>query len=87
MTLQVEEAGTASVVRRALDILLSYLLQLTWFGQVPGTVPTMGAALITITIVFEGWRKLKKKKKEGGEQKALDKMDQGGGEFYSEISA
>ena len=60
--LQVEQAGTASVVRRALDILLAFLLQVTWFGQVPGTVPMMGSLLITVTIVFEGWRKNKKMK-------------------------
>ncbi len=57
VALQMEEAGAASVVRRALDILLSFFLQVAWFGQVPGTVSLLGSLLITVTVVFEGWRK------------------------------
>ncbi len=76
LALRVELAGTATVARRTLDILLAFSLQVfscfpeskphwqqqfvfpqvCWFQHFPGTVPILGAVLITLTIIFESFR-------------------------------
>ncbi len=56
------EAGPATVTRWAIDISLAFLLQILWFRQFPGAVPTLGAIIITVTITLEGIRKHQAKK-------------------------
>ncbi len=64
------------MVRRALDILIAFALQVLWFGQVPGAVSILGSTLITVTVVFEGWRRKKKKEAEEEKKKKREKEEE-----------
>jgi len=61
MVLQLQDAATASVVRRAFDMLDALAVQVVFYGEMPSVVPALGTTLILITISLEGWRKQKRK--------------------------
>ncbi len=51
LALQVEEAGTVSVIRRTSDILVAFAIQIIFFGEVPGLLSICGSIVITLTVV------------------------------------
>ncbi len=57
LSLQLQYAGLVSVTRCVLEIILSFILQATWYGQVPDTLAVLGASLISVTFVFEEARR------------------------------
>ena len=58
LALQVEEAGTVALVRKADDILVAYLIQVLYFRNIPNYLSVIGAVLITVTVFVTGGRKL-----------------------------
>ncbi len=68
LSLRFESAGSASVLRCTLDILLAFALEAAAFGQTPGAAQAMGAALVVATVGFEGYRRKKQEEEEEEEQ-------------------
>ena len=62
LSLQVEEAGTVSLVRKADDILLAFVIQIAYFGDIPTLVPSAGAIMITAAVILAGARKIASEK-------------------------
>ena len=62
LALQVEEAGTVSLVRKADDILLAFIIQIFYFDQIPDTLATVGSVMITLAVLVSGARKIIAKK-------------------------
>ena len=58
LALQVEDAGTVQLVRKADDILLAFLIQILYFRQYPDLAAAMGAVIIVVSVVVSGVRKL-----------------------------
>jgi len=57
LVLQMQEAATTAIIRRALDISMALLVQVLVYKDKPGIVAELGIILILITISLEGWRK------------------------------
>lgn len=51
-----------SLVRKADDILLAFLIQIFYFGQIPDTLATIGSVMITVSVLVSGARKIVDKK-------------------------
>ncbi len=64
LSLRFALAGYAMAMRKILDILLAFVMQMAWFGQVPGTVAVLGVILISSTMILEGLRKTGTKKED-----------------------
>ena len=64
LSLRFALAGYAMAMRKILDILLAFVMQMAWFGQVPGTVAVLGVILISNTMILEGLRKTNTKKED-----------------------
>ena len=62
LALQLEEAGTVSLVIKADDILLAFLIQIVYFGNNPDAMGISGATLIMSSILASGGRKIIDKK-------------------------
>lgn len=58
MALQVEEAGTVSLVRKADDILAAFAIQILYFNQYPDILASFGAVLIVASVLASGARKI-----------------------------
>ena len=64
LALQVEDAGTVQLVRKADDILLAFVIQILYFQQYPDLAGAMGAVIIIMSVVISGVRKLMDKHSE-----------------------
>ena len=47
-----------SLVRKADDILLAFLIQIFYFGEIPDTLATVGSIMITCSVLVSGARKI-----------------------------
>ncbi len=55
-----------SLARKSEDILVGLLVQVAYFGQVPGALVVLGAALILACILLSGVRKVLERRNEVG---------------------
>ena len=62
LSVRYELASYAIVVRKVLDILLAFLIQVVWFHQVPKTLAVLGVILLCSTMILEGIRKNQRNK-------------------------
>lgn len=53
-----EEAGTISLARKAEDIVLAFLIQILYFGDIPTILTLVGTVIITVCILISGFRKI-----------------------------
>ena len=58
LAVQVEDAGTVQLVRKADDILLAFVIQIGYFHNYPDLVGALGAVMIVMSVVISGVRKL-----------------------------
>ena len=58
LALQVEEAGTVSLLRKTDDILLAFALQILYFKEIPNALAVLGAVVITTSVLIYGGRKI-----------------------------
>merc|ERR1712037_1096722 len=54
LSLQLEEAGKVSIMRKAADILFALLFQIVIFHEVPGLFSVLGALLVTTAVFLHG---------------------------------
>ena len=58
LAVQAEDAGTVQLVRKADDILLAFAIQIGYFHNCPDLVGALGAAMIIVSVIVSGVRKL-----------------------------
>ncbi|XP_059095461.1 solute carrier family 35 member G1-like [Tigriopus californicus] len=56
-----EEAGIISLARKAEDIVLAFLIQILYFGDIPTILTLLGTVIITVCILISGFRKILEK--------------------------
>jgi len=58
ISLQLEEAGKISVMRKAGDILFAFLFQITIFHEIPGVWSVVGALLVSAAVLVSSGKKV-----------------------------
>jgi len=61
VSLQLEEAGKVSIMRKAGDILFAFLFQIFIFHDYPGVWSIIGAILVSVAVFINGSNKVRKK--------------------------
>jgi len=58
VSLQLEEAGKVSIMRKAGDILFAFLFQITIFNDIPGMWSIIGAVIVSLTVLLSSAKKV-----------------------------
>jgi len=58
VSLQLEEAGKVSIMRKAGDILFAFLFQITIFHDIPGMWSIIGAVIVSLTVLMSSAKKV-----------------------------
>eukprot|EP00090_Calanus_glacialis_P012853 TRINITY_DN21480_c0_g1_i2.p1 TRINITY_DN21480_c0_g1~~TRINITY_DN21480_c0_g1_i2.p1 ORF type:complete len:347 (-),score=48.63 TRINITY_DN21480_c0_g1_i2:38-1078(-) len=58
VSLQLEEAGKVSIMRKAGDILFAFLFQILIFNELPGMWSIIGASLVSLTVLISSTKKI-----------------------------
>ncbi len=66
MALKADDATAMSLARKSEDILVSMLVQVLYFGEIPTALTLFGAALILACILLLGCRKVAESRKDSG---------------------
>jgi len=58
VSLQLEEAGKVSIMRKAGDILFAFLFQILIFNDIPGIWSIVGASLVSVAVLISSGKKI-----------------------------
>lgn len=58
VSLQLEEAGKVSIMRKSGDILFAFLFQITIFNEIPGVWSVAGAVIVTMAVLLSSIKKI-----------------------------
>ena len=84
LALQVEDAGTVQLVRKADDILVAFVIQIVYFRQYPDLVGGLGAVLIVASVALSGARKIVDKRSKNECVRRMLCLKRRGEEDYNE---